>query len=101
MSKDKMELELEESITILEATIGEFKYLQTTLDEEERELYEHGIQTKEIKAIETVLQALENSIPKKKIEDRLQELLNKLASAGLDGFYDEVKDIEQELLKDK
>ena len=41
-----------------------------------------------------------NSIPKKKIEDILQELLNKLARARLDGFYDEVRDIKQELLED-
>lgn len=33
MNEDK--IELEEAITILEATIGEFKYLQSTLDEDE------------------------------------------------------------------
>ena len=43
----------------------------------------------------------ENSIPKKKIEDKLQNLLNKVASAGLDGFYDEIRDIKRELLEDK
>ena len=66
-------MELEEAITILEATIGEFKYLQSTLDEDERELYEHGIQIQEIKALEIVLEALKNSIPKKKIEDELNK----------------------------
>ena len=43
----------------------------------------------------------ENSIPKKKIEDKLNELLNKLASAGSDGFYDEVRDIKEDLLEEK
>ena len=98
MSKDKMELE--EAINILSNKIYSLN--------ENIKIYDKGYDlsnkdkfVKEREAIETVLQALENSIPKKKIEDRLQELLNKLASAGLDGFYDEVKDIEQELLKDK
>ena len=67
-------------------------------------------------AIETVLQELESykiryelaieqnikdyktSIPKKKIEEKLNELLNKLADADLGDFYDEVRDIKEELL---
>ena len=58
MNKDKMELE--EAINNLKKLIE---------PKENRIVMELDIQ-----ALETVLQALENSIPKKKIEDKIEEL---------------------------
>ena len=100
MNKDKMELE--EATQILETLINEFKYLQSTLDEEFQEIYAHDIQIEEINAIETVLQSLENSIPKKKIEDKIKELEDIKTEKG-DIYVDVVLEINilQELLEDK
>ena len=95
MNKDK---ELEEAIKELESLSPSENAIKTVLqaleklkqdnyklDKENQKLFEINI----------------NSIPKKRVEYRLQELLNKLARARLDGFYDEVRDIKQELLEDK
>ena len=91
---------VEEAKTILEATIGEFKYSQSTLNEDIRELYEHGIQIQEIKALEIVLEALENSIPKKKIEENVEEN-EKLFFETKDVRYANRYKALKELLEDK
>ena len=74
-------MELEEAITSLKATIEEFKYLQSTLDEYERELYEHGVQEKEINAIETVLQEFN------KLQKENKNLKSYLSKQGLVNDY--------------
>ena len=76
MNKDKMKLE--EAIKVLQKTVesnnevikearknGDINVMQLTADLDNQSI-----------AIETVLQALENSIPIKKIEDKIEELEN-------------------------
>lgn len=53
------------------------------------------------KAIETVLQALENSIPKEKVEkgiDRIEDYFDRLN--GPDEDIDFIKEVKQELLEE-
>ena len=52
-------MDLENAIERLEIKINEFKYTQSTLDDDEKELYADDIQIEDIQAIETVLQELE------------------------------------------
>ena len=48
--------------------------------------------------IDYIIELQENSISKKKIEDKLLYLMKQLGEADLGDFYDEVKDIKEELL---
>ena len=52
------------------------------------------------KSIETILQALKNSIPKKKIEDKIKEWDESIKWNNADDHYYAIK-ILQELLEDK
>ena len=82
MNKNKMKLE--------EAK----EYLPFIIRDLEANYYNQNF----INALKTIKKELQNSIPKKNIEDKLNELLDKLAIADLGDFYDEVRDIKEELL---
>ena len=50
-------------------------------------------------SLSTILQYIQyDSIPKKIIEDKLLYLMEQLGEADLGDFYDEVRDIKEELL---
>ena len=48
--------------------------------------------------IDYILELQDNSIPKKKIEEKLLYIMELLSNAELGDLYDEVRDIKEELL---
>ena len=53
-------------------------------------------------SLSTILQYIQyDSIPKKIIEDKLLYLMEQLGEADLGDFYDEVRDIKEELLMEE
>lgn len=62
----------------LEKAIKQLEIMLNCRKKQKEEFPECQNCNEDIKAIETVLQTLKNSIPKKKIEDKIKELKNKI-----------------------
>lgn len=69
------------NIEILENKIQCFRHLQNTLDDDEKELFEDGIQQKEIEAIENLIQ--EN----KELKNKCNELNFKYTAQWVDDNF--------------
>lgn len=84
-------MELEEAKKLLEKFIGLFYEFPNPTSVSMKDY--------EVTAIETVLQALDNSIPKEKVEDKIQKLKHRQIGASI-GIYGVQVDILEELLEE-
>lgn len=84
-------MELEEAKKLLEKFIGLFYEFPNPTSVSMKDY--------EVTAIETVLQALDNSIPKEKVEDKIQKLKHRHIGASI-GIYGVQVDILEELLEE-
>lgn len=73
---------MEEDITQLENKISEFRFMQNTLDENEKECYVDDIQETDVQAIECLLQVY------KEDEAIIEEMAISILAIGGDNFID-------------
>ena len=76
-----------------------FKIRLNFYDKQYKKSYTDEELTDMCDSLSTILQYIQyDSIPKKIIEDKLLYLMEQLGEADLGDFYDEVRDIKEELL---